>query len=220
MRLDVDPEFDVFRRLHPTEVPAALSLAFGAECSLIVIPSGAPQSLRDSYEALAARWQNQGSVITVVSDNAIDDLPADGAVWLLGWENRFLDRFKENSQDEDLSWTSAGVVLNGTTYDADRATVVLTTRRRDNPRQALVWLSAGQSAAVAGLAAKLPHYRKYSYLVFTGAEPTLIVKGQWPIHGSPLSVIFAAEAGSQIPPPDRLAVQRSLIELPLPPQTH
>ncbi|HYQ93091.1 MAG TPA: M1 family peptidase, partial [Candidatus Competibacteraceae bacterium] len=90
LRLDVDPEFDVFRRLHPTEVSAALSLAFSAERSLIVIPSGAPQSLRNSYEALAVRWQNQGSAITVVVDNAIDDLPTGSAVWLLGWENRFL----------------------------------------------------------------------------------------------------------------------------------
>ncbi len=216
LRLDVDPEFDVFRRLHPTELPAALSLAFGAERSLIVIPARAPPSLRESYEALATRWQNQGSAITVVPDDAIEDLPADGAVWLLGWENRFLDRFKENSRDEDLSWTPSAVVLNRTAYEADRATVVLATRRRGNPRQALIWLGASQAAAVAGLAAKLPHYRKYSYLVFTGAEPTVIAKGQWPVHGSPLSVIFPSGTGSQIPPPARLAVRRPLIELPLP----
>jgi hypothetical protein len=58
-----------------------------------------------------------------------------------------------------------------------------------NPQQAdqvLVWLKAGTPAAMPGLARKLPHYGKYSYLVFEGDEPANIIKGQWPVVDSPL----------------------------------
>ncbi|WP_456406682.1 M20/M25/M40 family metallo-hydrolase, partial [Caldithrix abyssi] len=55
-----------------------------------------------------------------------------------------------------------------------------------NRQAALVWLRIGNPQAVKGLARKLPHYGKYSYLAFSGAEPTNIAKGQWPIINSPL----------------------------------
>jgi hypothetical protein len=48
---------------------------------------------------------------------------------------------------------------------------------------------------VAGLARKLPHYGKYSYLGFTGEEPTNSAKGQWPSVGSPLAADLAEYSG-------------------------
>ena len=38
---------------------------------------------------------------------------------------------------------------------------------------------------------KLPHYGKYSYLVFEGDEPTNIIKGQWPVLNSPLKKVLS-----------------------------
>ena len=43
---------------------------------------------------------------------------------------------------------------------------------------------ADNPAALAGLARKLPHYGKYSYVAFKGDEPTNDAKGQWPVLGS------------------------------------
>ena len=42
LRVDVDPEFDLFRRLDRGEIPPALSQVFGAEKLLIVLPRKAP----------------------------------------------------------------------------------------------------------------------------------------------------------------------------------
>ncbi|MFQ5585929.1 MAG: M20/M25/M40 family metallo-hydrolase, partial [Thermodesulfobacteriota bacterium] len=42
--------------------------------------------------------------------------------------------------------------------------------------------------AIPGLARKLPHYGKYSYLAFEGSEPSNVLKGRWPTVNSPLSV--------------------------------
>ena len=39
----------------------------------------------------------------------------------------------------------------------------------------------------AALARKVPHYGKYTHLLFEGAEATNVLKGQWPVTASPLA---------------------------------
>jgi alcohol dehydrogenase len=45
-----------------------------------------------------------------------------------------------------------------------------------------------------GLARKLPHYGKYSYLGFTGDNPDNQLKGNWQVTNSPMQVSFDSEA--------------------------
>ena len=48
----------------------------------------------------------------------------------------------------------------------------------------VVWVTIHDEAAVPGLARKLPHYGKYSYLIFQNG--TNRDKGFWPVEASPL----------------------------------
>ena len=57
-----------------------------------------------------------------------------------------------------------------------------------NQDVALTWVASGVAQAFPGLARKLPHYHKYSYLGFKGEEPVNILKGRWPVINSPLTV--------------------------------
>jgi hypothetical protein len=66
--------------------------------------------------------------------------------------------------------------------------MVVLGRQPHAPHQAIGWLAADTAAAVSGLGRKLPHYGRYSYLGFTGTEPDNVLKGQWPVVSSPLSV--------------------------------
>jgi hypothetical protein len=61
-------------------------------------------------------------------------------------------------------------------------------RQPDAPSRALGWLAADSAAALRGLGRKLPHYGRYSYLAFTGTQPNNVLKGQWPVVDSLLSV--------------------------------
>ena len=43
---------------------------------------------------------------------------------------------------------------------------------------------------VAGLARKLPHYGRYSFVTFEGKAPTNRLKGEWPLGDSALSQVL------------------------------
>ena len=63
---------------------------------------------------------------------------------------------------------------------------------KETPVRALI--TADLAGALPGLGRKIPHYHKYSYLGFAGEEPENVLRGRWPVTGSPMSV--AIETGA------------------------
>jgi aminopeptidase N len=196
LQLVVDPEFDVFRRLDRNEIPPAISQSMGAGQVTIVLPSAATEPLRAAYAELAATWKSGNPErFTIVADNQLTELPADRTIWLFGWSNRFRSRFDAALADYAFSDRGDAVTIAGTPLDRDSHAVVVMARNPAQPDQALGWLAADQAAALPGLGRKLPHYGRYSYLAFTGNEPTNMLKGQWPVVHSPLSIDLARKPG-------------------------
>ena len=183
VRLAVDPAFDTFRSLEPGESPVALSGLFGAEQGLILLPGDAHPALLAAYRALAADWQRGHPGWRVALDRDQPALPADQAIWLLGWENRHLATFADGGQGFSLDPTRRSLSITGNAVDTTGASLVLTRQRGGQP---LGWVAAASPAAVPGLTRKLPHYGKYGYLVFAGEAPDNRLKGQWPPGDSPL----------------------------------
>ena len=60
-------------------------------------------------------------------------------------------------------------------------------RHPHNPDSVVIYVSASSEAAANALARKLPHYGKYSWLVFAGDEATNEATGEWPIGDTPLA---------------------------------
>jgi len=191
LRIDVDPAFDIFRAVDRSEIPPALSQAFGAESMLLVLPSRADADLVQAYRQLAQVWRRMlGSEIEVVMDDQLTALSMDRAVWLLGWQNVFAPQVVSKLQRNGVTVTAKEIGIGGDRFSVDRDAVIMSARSEVNTDQALVWLAANNPRAIAGLARKLPHYRKYSYLAFSGEAPTNRLKGQWPILDSSLSAVF------------------------------
>ena len=218
VRVDVDPSFDLFRRLNRREIPPALTQAFGAKRAVIVLPSETSPGLLESYRSLAQSLTSTGpGQVDVVSDADLADLPPDTSVWLLGWENNLLPKvlpaFDEYALKVDAQ---TGAVDLGdeasTVLKRVEHSVILAGRHPLNPDLAVLWIGAQNAAAHPGLARKLPHYHKYSYLAFTGDEPENVVKGRWPVVGSPLTG-FPSD-GSE--PMGALSVRDSLVDRPVP----
>ncbi|CRI63173.1 Peptidase M28 [Thiocapsa sp. KS1] len=184
VRVAVDPWLDVFRELLPGETPVALSNLFGSERGLMILPAAAPETLKDGYKRLAEAWKTGHPGWEIRWDDTLKALPEDRAVWLMGWENRWLDRFAQLAQGVTLEPEQRRLRLGDEDrLDGTQVSPVLTAWR---DRQPLGWLAASDPAALPGLARKLPHYGKYSYLVFSGSAPENLAKGQWPSGDSEL----------------------------------
>jgi hypothetical protein len=170
-RLDVDRDFELFRRLHTEEVAAALSGALGGVATRIVLGEREDSAIRDALAAVANEWATD-STIAIADDGAAD---FDGATWFFG-HGAAADAFaKRDLPDEQPTSGNALVAAGRLGGRADRPAAIFF------PRDA---------TAVADVARKVPHYSKYSWLTFEGSRN--VEKGFWAPGASPLTVEFGS----------------------------
>jgi hypothetical protein len=207
-RIDVDPEFDLFRRLDPFEIPPSLGQIFGAERVTIVLPDGDGNAGDADWVAFAESWSGEDDEqVQLVSEGEIDRLPADRAVWILGNRNRWAKAVQTELQPFDAEISDVSLETGRERLPRDDHCFAFVVRNPKDPDLALGWIGSDRPEALPGLARKLPHYGKYSYVAFSGAEPTNVAKGQWPVLRSPLVRFFDAGATPQgtLPPREPLA---------------
>ena len=214
VRVQVDPDFDLFRRLDRREIPPSFGQAFGAEQVTLVLPSGASPAVLQGYRELSESWSgSQGGSVVTVLDADLKSLPADRAVWVLGWDNRFLPVVSEVVKQYGAALTVDGLSQgNDRLGRADRAVVVAVGNPAD-PDMAVAFLGNDNVAAMPGLGRKLPHYGKYGYLGFEGDEPSNMYKGSWPAVGSPMDAV-TGRPGGEPPVAGARPVRQALATLP------
>ncbi|MFG0316671.1 MAG: M1 family aminopeptidase, partial [Planctomycetota bacterium JB042] len=188
VRVDLDPGFDVFRRLDREELPPTLGEVFGAPAVTVVVPS----KEEGAWRALAEKWTQGQDDVVVETDAALAAFPSDRAVWVLGRTNAFADVVLDALPGDRLD------------ESRDALSVVYVARHPADPDVAIGYVATDVPAAVPGLARKLPHYGKYSYLGFLGDEPTNVDKGQWEATDSPL-VAFPTPRRAALPAREPLA---------------
>lgn len=206
-RVDVDPQFDVFRRLHHAEVPPSLGQLFGAERALFILPA-ADDIETAAWRTVAETWAQRQGTVEMRLDHEVQDLPQERAVWIFGNRNRWQRLFAERLPDYGAALSAAQLTLGDTTLDRQAQSFVIVLRHPTNAELAVGWISAASQEALPGLLRKIPHYGKYSYLAFRGAEPTNSVKGQWPVLDSPLTWVVSGSpwrAMGALPPRSLLA---------------
>lgn len=184
-RLAVDPEFDLPRRLAPTETAPVLSQLLGSESLLIVLPADAA----DHYRRFAARTRGE-----IVVDSEIDALPTDADIWVVGWNNRWRDAVLDALVEQAVQHDESRIYLNGTGHAVEDTALMLLARHPEAPERALGLLAGSDPDGFTAMAGKLRHYGRYSYLAFTGADADNIAQGQWPVRDSPLDVALEPEA--------------------------
>ncbi len=198
LRVDADPMFDVFRRLDLSEVPATLGEVFGAERVTIVVPTASNDPLAPAWSRFAETWKSGAApgAVDVVGEDALETLPADRAVWVLGETNRWAGALakglaRHDAGPDGASWRFGSERVPRSGHGV--AYVTRPTGAGGEERPAIGWVATDVEASLPGLARKLPHYGRYSYLAFEGDEPTNVVKGEWSSTGSPLTVLLAGD---------------------------
>ena len=196
-RVDIDPQFDLFRKLAVAETPPAFTQVFGANELLVVTPSATSGRMQAAWQAFADDVSHMGPErIEIVRDADIDELPAQQAVMVLGWNNRFASQLQQELAQHPVKFEAQQVKVGQGQTNKDNHVSAWVTRidgadKKSYPR---AFIAADQAAALPGLGRKIPHYHKYSYLAFEGDEPQNRLKGRWPVTDSPMSVVFSKAA--------------------------
>ena len=173
LAVSLDPDYDVFRLLHPLERPSSLGRLFGSGRQVLVLPASGGSEQVEAWRQLATAWSERYGNVEIMKDADIDELPANASVWLLGWQNSLLDKYRERFSAPGQFIGDNSVSLGGSQYlAADHAVVVLDA---DNSRKPLGFIGAADPAEIALMARKLPHYSSYGVLAFTrpGVDNTL-----------------------------------------------
>lgn len=201
-RLAIDPQFELFRRLDTGELPASLGRVQGAQGIQFVLPAQASRALSAAYRALAQQWAGPGDEI--IYDTELNEPPHQSA-WILGRDNRWA-RWFVNAEGLPFVLREDRLRIGDQQWSLkDHGVVVVRTAADGN---SYAWVSAADSGLIAALARKIPHYSRYSYLVFDGSDGRNLAKGEWPVSASPLQYSFGSVSA-----PLRLPVQPPLTAL-------
>ena len=207
IQMFVDPGFDVFRRLDKGEVPPSLTQLFGSIQGTIVLPH-AGKNLH-AYRQLALIWKKmqeaQGKSLSIVMDNTLDKIPVEGAVWVLGFENKFAGQFSVEKQFNSYFSSKQIATLERLRKEGS---LVFAIPNGSNRAQTIGFVGANGAKALSGLARLLPHYGKYSYLGFEGLRPDNVLKGTFPPLHSPLQHHFTSSKK-----PASLPAEKALISM-------
>jgi hypothetical protein len=166
--------------------PQFFTKAYGADKTLIILPDENSKDY-DLYKEFSELWiKGKEEEFTITSQDDTDELPTDKAVMLLGTNSKFASIINTAIKEYGSELLQDGVRYGKRELSSTDNSFFISIVNPNNIKAVVTLLSIGNRDAVGGLIRKLPHYGKYSYLAFSGGEPTNIDKGQWPANNSPL----------------------------------
>ena len=191
--LEIDPDFDIFRRLDRGEIAPTLSLVLGDKNQLIILPTGTTEEKKQAYAGIAGRLGRTGEAVVVPDTGVTEDQLRGNSFLLLGgpWENRVVDALGPPSYDFAL--TVKGYSLVGREYKDGDFSVMVARYNPWNPDKGVVIYAGLSPAGISAAGGKLIHYGKYSYLAFDGGKN--VAKGIWRVTESPL--VYRFKPGSE-----------------------
>jgi len=210
--IQVDPRYNVFRRLNYLEIPPTLSKIYGSSNILVVLPSGANKKDFSAYLKLSERWNKKN--IEVILDKDITVLPSDKDIWIFGSKNLFENIIYKGIAVYDAEIKTDTVRFGQRVLDTKDNSFVISLRNPNNPKKTVNWLKVRTPETIDTLANKLMHYGKYSYLAFQGKDVVNSAKGNWNAIQSPLMVKIdkneKSKAFTKLPKRNALAYLRPL----------
>ena len=181
-RLSVDPDFDIFRTLYPSEIPPAVNSLKGTS-SVHVVLAGRQTTEKENTAKLLVNSLGLENVQFIAEDQIKKKDLRENDLLVIGYPIRkdFL-----NNLPKPVLIRKDSFNLNGTTYDqpSDVFFGVFNHPFKENRVMAIFLPMSNQFAN--RVARKITHYGKYSYLAFR--RGTNQDKGIWPMGHSPLVV--------------------------------
>ncbi len=186
LRLTVDPEVHLFRRLDPREMPPTVNSIKGAEALTVVVAA----NLDDRWKTIARRFCTALGVdaAKIVPEAELTSHTAEHGP--IVWIGKPVDTARLPAAENQFTLDERRFTVSGKSYSRQTASFFGVFKTNDpSGRLAALFLPESYEAA-AVLSAKIPHYGKYSCLVFKG--PINQIKQTWPVTGSPVAIDWSA----------------------------
>lgn len=179
-RLTVDPEVDLFRRLDPAEIPPTINAIRGSTALTVVTAEGLSADILAASRLLLAALRQEGATVRREAETAPDHLRGRDVLFV-GVPRRadLLPLLPKGLQLAD-----GGFTLQGERFAGPAAVLFTALPHPNEPGRTAALFLPFSAAAAEQAARKIPHYGKYSYLVFENG--TNRTKGTWPPVASPL----------------------------------
>jgi hypothetical protein len=206
-RVDVDPFFDVFRRLSPDEVPPSLSRALGAKKMLFVTPTFASSAEREAWMAFSKGLCPDPARCTIVDDKTVGTLRGGAFVLSRAYGLRFDDRglFQPGAWERVMQAKDRKVAYDKERVGAETTALAVVVEHPRNRALAMTFVGAPSADMIGKLTRKLPHYGKYGAVGFAGEAADNTLTLQWTSQVSPLSRVLREGASSSLKAPPALA---------------
>jgi len=172
--LEVDPEYHLFRKLYPQEVEPVISAILGNPQKRF-ISFASDENANEQYKSFG---------VNMTGDSVTIDSPE-----IFQSESRTYSPVMLNPTEmpkylsDMISLKDDTVVIDDTKYPRGGHTFVLTGEKWNGFEKYMVVLTENYES-LPRLGQLIPHYGKYSFLVFEGSRN--VGKGQWPVKQSPL----------------------------------
>ncbi len=174
--IEVDPDYHLFRRLHPEEVEPIVSAIMGQDDKRFICDADNAIAVKP----FAAFGQNLSEDSVGVDGYDLFKLP-DRAYVPIMLNPAELPEYLSTR----VTITGDVVTVQGAEYPRTGHTFVLTGEKHDGFDKFMVIIT-DDFESLPRIGQLVPHYGKYSYLVFKGARN--VGKGQWKVESSPLKV--------------------------------
>ncbi len=172
--IHLDPSFNVFRHIYQDEMPLTLSKFMGDKKGLLVIPSGGrTEAWRKVAEGLKSEDQE------VITDDQWSSKHKKRSAWLFGGptENRVwielltqAGNFAYRTKITELLGDNGieGIGIDTLKFKGKALTATLVTEHPKESSECMIFTLSLPDADVIGGTRKLPHYGKYSMMIFDG----------------------------------------------------
>jgi len=176
--VEIDPDYHLFRRLYPGEIEPIISAVMGDPRKKF-LAQATDDAGRACFQAFGSSLSEDSAIVE--SLGILGGEPKDYAPVILNPTEMPADLAPA------FSATDSSLIINGAEYLRAGHTFVMAGKNWSGFEKYMILIS-DDLASLPRIGQLVPHYGKYSYLVFDG--PKNVGKGQWPVVGSPLKKNF------------------------------
>ncbi|MBI2470210.1 MAG: hypothetical protein HYV59_03085 [Planctomycetes bacterium] len=184
VHIAIDPQCNVFRRLHREEIPPTIDFILGDHDKIIVYPTGGEDSSQAAYKNLAELLADKNGAVKADTEITETEMIQKSLFILGGLAENKLAKLFPNNLPENFTIDQGSFMVNKVTYSDKNHSLIVTSKNPKNTEKGIALFLCSNSDTIKNVGFKIPHYGKYSYLVF--ADGKNVDKGAFAITDSPL----------------------------------